>query len=115
MWGWHNRGCVWNKVASECAGEEQWSSKREQCQTIEDKRAFITFALQSVKHSAVHRTRIGKKKKGTVDCKESRILGPSDKSIHTREEGPTVHLFGDSNVAEKMYHWSLLSGTKLHR
>ena len=23
-WGWHNRGCVWDKVATELAGDEDW-------------------------------------------------------------------------------------------
>ena len=50
------RGCVWDKVASEWAGKEEWSPFRKRCQTAEDKRDFITFALLSVKHEAMHRT-----------------------------------------------------------
>ena len=23
MWGWHNRGCVWDKIASEWSGKEE--------------------------------------------------------------------------------------------
>ena len=26
--GWHNRGCVWDKIASEWSGKHDWSSKR---------------------------------------------------------------------------------------
>ena len=59
-------------------------------QTIEDEKRFVTFALDSVNLSTVHRTRKGEKQK--VDDKAPRILGPSDKTIHTREEGPTVQL-----------------------
>ena len=43
MWCWHNRRCVWDKVASEWAGEEEWSIDKEKYQAIEDKRDFITF------------------------------------------------------------------------
>ena len=60
---WHNSGCVWDNVASEWAGGEEWSKKGRKCQIVEDKRYFDTFAKQSVKHSTVHRTRIGDKKK----------------------------------------------------
>ena len=34
----------------------------EQMMTTEDERDFTTFALRSVKHSTIHRTRIGKTK-----------------------------------------------------
>ena len=43
MWRWHNRRCVWDKVAPDWAGEEEWSIDKEKCQAIEDKRDFITF------------------------------------------------------------------------
>ena len=72
----------------------------EECQTIEDIVDFITFALQSVKHSTVHRTRIGDKKKRIAECQGPRTVGLLDTSIHTREGGTTVQLCGDSNVAE---------------
>ena len=36
-----------------------------------------------------------------VDNKAPRVLGPADTIIHTREEGPTVQLCGDSEVAGK--------------
>ena len=61
LWGWHNRGCVRGKVASEWAGKEEWRSKRKRCQTTDDRRELITFALQSVKHSTMHRSRRGQK------------------------------------------------------
>ena len=64
-------------------------------------RKIVTFALRSVKHSTIHRTRIGKKKKETVEGKVPGILGPADVSILTRNEGPTVEMFGDCKIAEK--------------
>ena len=38
-WGWHNSGCVWDKVAFEWSDKEDWSMKR--CHTAEDKRDII--------------------------------------------------------------------------
>ena len=36
-WGWDNRGCVWDKVATARAGDEDWACERVRCQTLEDK------------------------------------------------------------------------------
>ena len=57
----------------------------------------------------MHRTRIWMKKKGKLEGKE---IGSLDKSIHTREEGPTVHLCGDSIVAEKWINCDSALGQK---
>ena len=51
--------------------------RRKKCKTIEDKRDFITFALQSVKHSIVHRTRIGDKKRNLELNLKSQAWCPS--------------------------------------
>ena len=53
-WGWHNRGCVWGNMASEWSGEEERCSQRRRCQDERDKRDFVTFALDSVKHSVAY-------------------------------------------------------------
>ena len=45
VWGWHNCGCVWDKVATEWAGDEDWTCRRARCRTIEDKTLFVSFAL----------------------------------------------------------------------
>ena len=34
--GWRNRGCVWDKLATERAGEKDWTSKRAVCCAPED-------------------------------------------------------------------------------
>ena len=68
MWGWNNRGCLWDKV-TEWAGDEDWICERERCQTMEDANRFVTFALRSVKHSTVHRIRIGKERKKQLKTK----------------------------------------------
>ena len=53
MWCWHKVGCVWEKVALECAGDEDTACKRARCQSIEEKKRFLTSALRSVKHSTI--------------------------------------------------------------
>ena len=50
-WRWHNRGCVWAKLASEWAGDEDWAEMT----SAVDMREFVTFALMKVRHSVVHR------------------------------------------------------------
>ena len=39
-------------------------------------------------------------------------MGPSDISIHTREEGTTIQVCGDSNVAEKWINDHFAMGQK---
>ena len=58
-------------------------------------RKCVTFALDSVKLS--HRTQKKCEGKGKeVEEKTPRDLGPADSTVHTREDGPTVQLRGDS-------------------
>ena len=105
-------GCVWDKVATEWAGDEDWICKRARCQAIQGKRRFVTHAMKSVNHSTIHRTRTGKKKNDKAEDKAPRILGPADKTIHIREEGPTVQLCGDSEVAGKWINGQYALGQK---
>ena len=66
-------------VASEWAGKEEWSSKKEKCQTVEEKTDVITFSLQSVKHSTVevslliHPSTLAKKDR-RFSCVETAML-----------------------------------------
>ena len=55
--GMHNRGCVWDKVATAWAGDEEWIFQRKN-QGDKDKRDFVTFALSHVKQSAIHRQKM---------------------------------------------------------
>ena len=95
MWGWHNRGCVWDN-------KEEWTSKRERCQTIEDKRDVVTFASN---HPTIHRTRIGKRKKDKLTAKNQEYWVPLMYPSTFANEGPTVQLCGDGNIAQKMNQW----------
>ena len=48
MWSWHNRGCVWDTVATNWACDEDWACKRESARQLKI-RKIVTFALRSVK------------------------------------------------------------------
>ena len=97
-WRWHNRGIVWHKIATEWAGKEDWMSVRKKKTTLPDMYRSVTFALDRVKLSTVHWKNRGDWKGKNVNEKSPSDLGPVDATIHTREDGPTVQLSGDSKV-----------------
>ena len=45
QWRWHNRGNVWDKIATEWAGKEDWTGARTMKSTLADEYKFVTFAL----------------------------------------------------------------------
>ena len=75
---WRNRGHVWDKIAMDWASKEDWMRARERKSTLDDKYQFVTFVLDSMKLSIVHRKKkskgIGKK----VEDKTPADLGPAD-------------------------------------
>ena len=82
----------------EWVGEEDWISERTQKCTPADETNFVTFALDSVTLSTVHRR---EKVKVMVRKSARKRLEPADATKNTREEGPTVQLCGDSEVVGK--------------
>ena len=48
-WGWHNRGNVWDKIATRWAGKENWMEAGTKTYTMEDKDKFVTFVLSKMK------------------------------------------------------------------
>ena len=54
-------------------------------------------------------------KRGKAEYTVPRILEPADKTIHLREEGPTVQVCGDSAVAGEVDRWSIRFGKELQR
>ena len=106
--GWHNRGCVWDKVATDWAGDEDWTRERKRCQTMEDKKRFVTSALRSVTHSTMRRTRNGKKNQEKTEDKVPRIRLSAGKTIHIREDGrqcshmETLSKLWDKNTQGKL-------------
>ena len=72
---------------------------RVRCQTLEEKQRFVTFALKSVNHSTIHRTRTNGKTKRKAKDKVPRTRGLADKTIQWRqrvggkvEQWPTRHV-----------------------
>ena len=111
-WWWHNRGCVWDKIASERAGQEEWSNKRRRCQNSVDKRACVTFAMMSEQHSVAHGPKIRESIKPNKERKEPKKLEPPDSSIAIHSEGTTVQMCG-RNVAAKSINGHYAMGQKL--
>ena len=75
MWSWHDRWCVLDKVVIEWAGDEDWTCKRARCQTIEDKKRCVTFALQNVKHSNKREQELGGKRKKKLGRQRTQNTG----------------------------------------
>ena len=75
-WRWHNRGNVWDKIATDWTGKEDWVREREVKSTLVDKYKFVTFALDSVKLFTLHKKK--KKRKDRKEGKEktARTWGP---------------------------------------
>ena len=44
-WRWDNRGCVWEKLASEWAAADYWTETRRICTSKMETRDFVTFIL----------------------------------------------------------------------
>ena len=97
-------------MATRWAGEKDWMIKRKEYTSPNDKHKFITYILNKMKLTTEHR-RI--EKKGRDKRKKThRDLGLADKTIHTREGGPTVQLCGDSDVPCKWTNGEFAQGTK---
>ena len=108
-WRWHNRGCVWYKIASEWSGAVEWSEERKKCQNAVDKCDFVTLAVTSVKHSVAHILQIGESIKPNKERKEPRTLDPSHLNCpsHRRYHGTYVRR---QQCGRKMDQWALRDG-----
>ena len=82
---WHNQGNVWDKIATDWACGEDWISERKKRKSLADKTAFVTFALDSMKLSAVHRKVKGKGKGKQAGSRPPRKLGPADATFLHKE------------------------------
>ena len=76
------------------------------------KRDFVTFAMITLKHSVAYRPKLREKLKTNQEKKEPRKLGQPDTTIHTRTEGTTVQLCGDSSEPEKWINGHYALGWK---
>ena len=70
MWGWHNRGCVWDEVATEWAGNEDWICKHWRQENI---RYLCVVECQTFDDT---QDKNWEKKKETDEDKVPRILDP---------------------------------------
>ena len=60
-WKRHNRGNVWDKIASDWAGTEDWINKRKNKTSVADKTEFVTRKVNLNNLSTVHRKEKGKR------------------------------------------------------
>ena len=77
------------------------AQQEKRCQNAVDRRGFVTVAMMKVKHSVVHRPKIGESVTPNTERKEPSHLDPPDLSIALRTEGTAVQLCGNSNVGDK--------------
>ena len=55
MCGWHNRGNVWDKIATDWPGEEDRMRARNNKNTRTDRHHFVFVVLDNMKMSVDHR------------------------------------------------------------
>ena len=109
--GWHNRGCVWDKIASEWRVKQDWHNKRK---TSEGRGQETSWCLRCWVWNTQSYTgqKIGECVKSNCKKKETRILGPRDESMSIRIEDVTAQKCGDSKVAEKWINGHCTMGQK---
>ena len=94
-WEWHNRENVWDRIATEWAGKEDFDegTKMKICPPCTEKEQRVWKKL---------RTR-------------HRGLGAEDTTVHARVGGPTVQLCGDSTVACTWISGQMFTVTEVQR
>ena len=97
-WRRHNRGCFWDKIANAWAGEEEWTSRPKK-KTEKDKKEFVTFALDRVKHTTIHRQKKEEGKHMKVAEMLPKELASAETSIPQDWGHATILLRGDSYEA----------------
>ena len=104
-----------DKIATIWAGEEDWTRARLRKSTLEEKYKFVTFILNRMKLSTEYRKKKSKEIEKKIKDKTPRDLGPANTTVHTRVDGTTVQLCGDSNVACKWINGEYSLGQKYRR
>ena len=99
------------KIATDWAGKEDWISERKKG-AFADKTKIVILALDSIKLSTEHRREKGEVKERKLMRRHRGVWDPRDTTIHTREEGPTVQLREDSEVASKWISGQYSQGQK---
>ena len=94
-----NRGNVWDKIASDWAGKEDWISKRKDKTSSADKTEFVHTYTEPYESVNCPQERERKMERKTSRLKTAEAIGPA--TAYTREDDPTVQLCGDSEVVGK--------------
>ena len=55
-WKWNNRGKVWDKIAPDWAGDDDWISKRKDKTSSPDKTEFVTLIHRKSKRKRKGKT-----------------------------------------------------------
>ena len=95
-WRWHNRGTVWDKMATRWAVRKKLMLARKEQTSLEDKVQVQHLHLERMKLPTEHRQTENKDKQQRLKKKTPRDLGLKGIAVHTRDEGSTVHFCGDS-------------------
>ena len=74
-WEWHNRGNVWDKMATCWAGKKDWMIARKEQNSPEDNYNFITYILNKMKLPTEHRKTEKKDEEKEVKKKGTQGLG----------------------------------------
>ena len=80
-WKWHNRGNIWDKIASDLASKEDWISKRKDKTSSADKTEFVTLVLNRMNLSTVHRKEKGRVRGKQAGLKPPGKSGPADATV----------------------------------
>ena len=97
--GFHGRGCMWDLVAYHWADGKDWIERRKM-EAIE-RRDFVTYALTYTQSATTGRSPIGSPMKIVVFEKTGRRVDQVVMRVSTRDDGTTVEMRDDRQIAEK--------------
>ena len=81
--GWHNRGNVWDKMATCWECKEDWMVARKKQHSPEEKYKFVTYILIKMKLPTEHIQTTNKDKEKRLKKKTPRDLGPEDITVQS--------------------------------
>ena len=101
-----------DNLVTEWAQNNDWMTNRSEKGTMEEKRNFVTFALDKMKLCTFHR-----KGKGTGKGKEKlskvpRNLGPADTVVYVRPDCTTAQLKHQKNIGAQLWWEQNLGDSK---
>ena len=106
---------MWDNLVIEQAQNNDWMTKRDEKNTIEDKRKFVAFALDNMKLCIFHRKGKEGSKTKRAQSKEPRNLGPADTVVYESFGCATLQLCRDSQVISKWINGDFTVGGKYQK